>query len=83
MGGEDVKALKPDPTGLLRAAAHLDGNVERCLYVGDNVTDGETAQRAAVPFAAVLSGVTERHAFAQYEPVMILGCVGDLPERSG
>ena len=83
VGGEDVKALKPDPTGLLRAAARLDGNVERCLYVGDSVTDGEAAPRAGVPFAAVLSGVTERHAFAQYEPVMILGCAGDLPGALG
>ena len=83
VGGEDVKALKPDPTGLLRAAARLDGNVERCLYVGDSVTDGEAAQRAGVPFAAVLSGVTERNAFAQYEPVMILGCAGDLPGALG
>ena len=79
VGGEDVEALKPDPTGLLRAAARLDGDVERCLYVGDSVTDGETAQRAGVPFAAVLSGVTERDALARYEPVMVLGCAGDLP----
>ena len=78
-----MKALKPDPTGLLRAAARLDGNVERCLYVGDSVTDGEAAQRAGVPFAAVLCGVTERHAFAQYEPVMIPGCAGDLPGALG
>ena len=83
VGGEDVDALKPDPTGLLRAAARLDGNVQRCLYVGDSVTDGETAQRAGVPFAAVLSGVTERNAFARYEPVMILGCAGDLPGALG
>ena len=83
VGGEDVEALKPDPTGLLRAAAELDGNVERCLYVGDSVTDGETAQRAGVPFAAVLSGVTERNALAQFEPVMILNCAGDLPGALG
>ena len=79
VGGEDVEALKPNPTGLLRAAARLDGDVERCLFVGDSVTDGETAQRAGVPFAAVLSGVTERDALARYEPVMVLGCAGDLP----
>lgn len=83
VGGEDVEALKPDPTGLLRAAARLGGNVDCCLYVGDSVTDGETAQRAGVPFAAVLSGVTERDAFAQYEPVTVLGCAGDLPGALG
>lgn len=83
VGGEDVEAFKPDPTGLRRAAARLGGNMERCLYVGDSVTDGETAQRAGVPFAAVLSGVTERDAFARYEPVMILGCAADLPGALG
>ena len=83
VGGEDVEALKPDPTGLLRAAATLRVGVERCLYVGDSVTDAETARRAGVPFAAVLSGVTERHAFATYEPVMILDSAGELPGALG
>ena len=83
VGGEDVEALKPDPTGLLCAAATLNVGVERCLYVGDSVTDAETARRAGVPFAAVLSGVTERDALAAYEPVMILGCAGELPGALG
>ena len=83
VGGEDVEALKPDPAGLLRAAATLNVGAARCLYVGDSVTDGETAQRAGVPFAAVLSGVTERDALAAYDPVMILDCAGELPGALG
>ena len=83
IGGEDVEVLKPDPTGLLRAAATLNAGVGHCLYVGDSVTDGETAQRAAVPFAAVLSGVTERDALGAYEPVIVLGCAGELPGALG
>ena len=83
VGGEDVAALKPDPAGLLRAAATLNVGVPHCLYVGDSVIDGETAQRAGVPFAAVLSGVTERDSLAAYEPVMILGCAGELPGALG
>ena len=79
VGGEDVEELKPDPTGLLRAVDALDTPKERCLYVGDSVTDAETARRGGMPFAAVLSGVTEREAFAGYEPVALLHSVQELP----
>ena len=78
VGGEDVPELKPNPTGLLRAVASFDAPRERCLYVGDSVTDAETARRAGVPFVAVLSGVTERDAFAEYEPLMALEHAGKL-----
>ena len=79
IGGEDVEELKPDPTGLLWAVDALSTPRERCLYVGDSVTDAETARRAGVPFVAVLSGVTERKAFEDFEPVMVLESAGELP----
>lgn len=79
IGGEDVEELKPDPTGLLWAVDALSTPRERCLYVGDSVTDAETARRAGVPFVAVLSGVTERKAFDDFEPVMVLESAGELP----
>ena len=79
VGGEDVEELKPDPSGLLRAAGALGTPKERCLYVGDSVTDAETARRAGVSFVAALSGVTEREAFAEYAPVMALENAGELP----
>ena len=83
VGGEDVEVLKPDPSGLLRAVDALDTPKERCLYVGDSVTDAETARRADLPFAAVLSGVTECEAFAEYQPVMVLGSAAELPTALG
>ena len=79
VGGEDVETLKPDPTGLLRAVAELDTPKKRCLYVGDSVTDAETARRAGLRFVAVLSGVTGREAFAEYAPAMVLECAAGLP----
>ena len=79
VGGEDVDELKPDPSGLLRASDTLGTPMECCLYVGDSITDAETARRAGVPFVAVLSGVTEREAFVEYAPVMVLGSAGELP----
>ena len=78
VGFEDVEELKPNPIGLLRAVDALGARKERCLYVGDSVTDAETARRAGVQFAAVLSGVTGRDAFAEYAPAMVLECAGEL-----
>lgn len=83
VGGEDVEEMKPDPTGLLRAVAALDTPKECCLYVGDSVTDAETARRARVQFAAVLTGVTERQAFADYAPAAMLESAADLPGMLG
>ena len=83
VGGEDVEELKPDPSGLLRAVMTMEISKERCLYVGDSVTDAETARRADLPFAAVLSGVTECEAFAEYQPVMVLGSAAELPTAMG
>ena len=63
VGGEDVSAHKPDPEGLLRAIDALGAAPKKTLYVGDSVTDAQTAERANVSFAAVLSGVTRREEF--------------------
>ena len=43
IGLEDVLMPKPDPQGLLMAVRRLDAATERSLYVGDSVTDAETA----------------------------------------
>ena len=80
VGGEDVAEHKPDPTGLLRAIERLGGVPESTLYVGDSVTDAETAKRASVPFVAVLSGVTSREAFFGYPTYGILESLSELTD---
>lgn len=80
IGGEDVAEHKPDPTGLLMAIERLGGTLESTLYVGDSVTDAETARRAHVPFVAVLSGVTPREAFLDYPVDGILGSLSELAD---
>ena len=62
VGGGDAP-YKPDPEGLLSAVAQTGSLPENCLYVGDSVTDAETARRAGVAFVAVLSGVTPTNGF--------------------
>ena len=71
VGGRDAP-YKPDPEGLLSAVAQTGSIPENCLYVGDSVTDAETARRAEIAFVAVLSGVTPRTAFESYDVYAIL-----------
>ncbi|MEW6749624.1 MAG: HAD family hydrolase [Candidatus Latescibacterota bacterium] len=79
VGGDDVPAPKPDPTGLLQAAVALGAGPRQCLYVGDSTVDGETARRAGVDFAAVLTGATPASDLEAYRPVAILSAVSELP----
>ncbi|MBN1811258.1 MAG: HAD-IA family hydrolase [Anaerolineae bacterium] len=83
VGGEDVAEHKPDPAGLLTAIERLGGVPESTLYVGDSVTDAETAKRAGVPFVAVLSGVTPREAFLGYPVSGILESLAELLNVEG
>ena len=71
VGGGDA-AFKPDPEGLLLAVAQTGSVPANCLYVGDSVTDAETARRADIAFVAVLSGVTPQTAFESYNVYAIL-----------
>ena len=79
IGGDDVKQFKPDPRGLLLAISQLGAEAGYTVYVGDNLTDAETARRAGVPFLAVLSGVTSRDEFGGYSVLAFLENVAQLP----
>lgn len=79
VGGEDVENHKPDPEGLILALNGLGIESGKAVYVGDSSTDAQTAHNAAVPFIAVLSGVTGRDGFDDYEPCYTLKDVGGLP----
>ncbi len=46
VGGEDVKAAKPSPEGLLLAIKRLHVSKAETLYIGDSTVDAETAQQA-------------------------------------
>jgi phosphoglycolate phosphatase len=80
VGGEDVEAFKPDPQGLLACLERLAVPRSRALYVGDSITDAETAQGTGLPFLAVLSGKTRREEFAAYPVESVLDTVADVSE---
>ena len=63
MGGEDVTEHKPHPEGLLTAVSSLRMKTGNVYYVGDSIVDALTAERAGVPFIAVLTGTTGESEF--------------------
>jgi phosphoglycolate phosphatase len=78
IGGDDVSEFKPHPQGLLDALTKLGCAAESALYVGDSVTDAETARRAGVDFVAVLSGKTRRQEFLEYAPLGVFETVAEF-----
>jgi phosphoglycolate phosphatase len=57
VGGDTLLTRKPDPAMLHEAIALAGGG--RAAYVGDSMTDADTARAAAVPFVAVSFGFSD------------------------
>lgn len=79
IGGEDVLILKPDPIGLLEVIKKLNLSVSQTIYIGDSITDAETARRAGIYFIAVLTGVTLRDDFKNYPATQFLKDISEIP----
>lgn len=71
VGGEDVKASKPSPEGLLYAISKLGCNAKEALYIGDSTVDALTAEAAGTDFFGVTHGATSREELANYPHIQI------------
>lgn len=72
---DDVRLVKPDPEGLDRAAAALDGDP---LFVGDSLTDVRAGEAAGLDVAIVLGGETPDEALRAAAPAHLLDRLHDL-----
>jgi phosphoglycolate phosphatase len=54
VGGDTLPLRKPDPAPLFEAIARAGGG--RAAFVGDSITDADTARAAKLPFVAVSFG---------------------------
>lgn len=79
IGGEDVKEMKPNQQGILKALKKLHRNVKETLYIGDSTVDALTALNAKVDFVGILNGVTTHEELAQYPNRQILNSLTLLP----
>ena len=71
IGLGDAERPKPDPSGLLMCIDRLGISAAETLYIGDNIIDAQTAERAGVDFAAVLTGSTTEEQFSALPNVAI------------
>jgi phosphoglycolate phosphatase len=58
VGGDTVGVRKPDPAPLREAIARTGG--KQAVFVGDSITDADTARAAGVPLVAVSFGFSDR-----------------------
>jgi phosphoglycolate phosphatase len=58
VGGDTLPVRKPDPAPLHEAVARAGGG--RAAFVGDSITDADTARAAGLPFVAVSFGFSDR-----------------------
>ena len=58
VGGDTLIVRKPDPAPLHEAIARAGGG--RAAFVGDSITDADTAKAAGLPFVAVSFGYSDR-----------------------
>ena len=79
IGGEDVADQKPHPSALTTAIARMQMDANDVLYVGDSTIDALTAERAKVPFIAVLSGATSKSEFDEVPKVAVVDDISALP----
>ena len=79
IGGEDVAEHKPHPSALITAISRMQMDANDVLYVGDSTIDALTAERAEVPFIAVLSGTTSESEFNEVPKVAVIDDISTLP----
>ncbi|PTQ12867.1 phosphoglycolate phosphatase [Sphingomonas oleivorans] len=60
IGGDTLPVRKPDPAPLFEAVARAGGG--RAAYIGDSITDTDTARNAKIPCIAVTFGFSDRPA---------------------
>ena len=79
IGGEDVAEHKPHPSALTTAISRMQMDANDVLYVGDSTIDALTAERAKVPFIAVLSGATSKSEFDEVPKIAVIDDISALP----
>ncbi|GAA4810541.1 HAD family hydrolase [Sphingosinicella ginsenosidimutans] len=62
VGADTLAVRKPDPAPAREAIARAGGG--RAVFIGDSITDAETARAAGLPFVAVSFGFADRPAEA-------------------
>lgn len=80
IGRNDVKALKPDPEGLIQLSQFWQVPLNQIWMVGDMDVDILVAQKAGCVSVGVLSGYLKAEQMNPLNPDLILDSVAELPQ---
>lgn len=80
VGGEDVVCQKPNPEGVIKSVKFFNLELDQILYIGDSLTDAETARNAKVSFIATLTGVTKKEEFNDFNVIRYIDELSELIE---
>ena len=61
--GRDPRRMKPDPWAIFEAVKLTKLTIEKCVFVGDSLSDAEAAERAGAPFVAFANKPGKAKAF--------------------
>jgi len=78
LGRGDVLRLKPSPEGLLRCCDTMRVAPERCVYIGDSVSDIEAARAAGMAGFGVRGGMASDAELADAAATAVFDDVGGL-----
>ena len=59
-GSNTFDYCKPDARHLTNVVDIMQGNIKKCIMIGDSETDSDTAKNAGVPFILLEDGYTEK-----------------------
>lgn len=78
LGGDSLTVKKPDGRHIIATVEALDGNLDRCVMVGDSAPDRNAAADAGIPVVLVSFGYTPIAA-AALEPEAVIDHFNELP----
>ena len=59
-GSNTFDYCKPDARHLTNVVDIMQGNIKKCIMIGDSETDSDTARNAGIPFILLEDGYTEK-----------------------
>lgn len=78
IGYEDVEIPKPNPEGILKIIDCYDIEREEFLYIGDSLTDAETAEAADIDFIGIVTGTTPEKDFYEHDHIDVIDNLREL-----
>tara|TARA_B110000003_G_C16185630_1_gene353228 strand:- start:186 stop:533 length:348 start_codon:yes stop_codon:yes gene_type:complete len=75
-GSNTFDYCKPDPRHLTSVVEILNGNLKKCIMIGDSETDANAAKAASLPVILLENGYTEKNTKEIYHNHLIKDFIG-------